>query len=107
MKLIFAIVSNDDSAAVSSFLTRAGFQVTKMASTGGFLMAGNTTFITGVPDERVDEVIEIISKHSSKRTAVVPNTTAVDVGVYSSYPVKVTVGGSTILVLNVERFEKV
>mgnify|MGYP000941960520 CR=1 FL=1 len=60
MKLILAIVSNDDSGAVSSALTRGGFSVTKLATTGGFLMAGNTTFISGVEDEKVDEVIGII-----------------------------------------------
>ena len=39
MKLILAIVSNDDSGAVSSAMTRGGFQITKLATTGGFLMA--------------------------------------------------------------------
>ena len=42
MKLIYAIVSNDDSSAVSSALTKVGFFATKLSSTGGFLMAGNT-----------------------------------------------------------------
>jgi uncharacterized protein YaaQ len=107
MKLILAIVSNDDSGAVSSSLTKSGFQVTKLATTGGFLMAGNTTFISGVDDEKVDEVISIIAKHSSRRTQVVPSTSTMDVGMYSSFPVEVTVGGSTIFVLNVDRFEKV
>ena len=45
MKLIFAIVNSDDSSAVSAALTRGGFFVTKLASTGGFLMSGNTTFL--------------------------------------------------------------
>ena len=99
MKLIFAIVSNDDSSAVSSALTKNGYSVTKLATTGGFLMAGNTTFISGVEDDQVDKVIEIISKQSSRRTQIVPST--------SSFPVEVTVGGSTIFVLNVDRFEKV
>ena len=107
MKLILAIVSNDDSGAVSSALTRGGFSVTKLATTGGFLMAGNTTFISGVEDEKVDEVIGIIAKPSRRRTQVVPSTSTMDVGMYSSFPVEVTVGGSTIFVLNVDRFEKV
>ena len=67
MKLILAIVSNDDSGAVSSALTRGGFSVTKLATTGGFLMAGNTTFISGVEDEKVDEVIGIIAKPAAER----------------------------------------
>lgn len=107
MKLIMAIVSNDDSGAVSSSMTKAGFQITKLATTGGFLMAGNTTFISGVDDDKVDEVIAIISKHSSRRTQVVPSTSTMDIGMYSSFPVEVTVGGSTIFVLGVDRFEKV
>lgn len=36
MKLILAIVSNDDSSSVSSALTKANFQVTRLATTGGF-----------------------------------------------------------------------
>lgn len=107
MKLILAIVSNDDSGAVSSALTREGYSVTKLATTGGFLMAGNTTFISGVDDEKVDDVISLISKYSSRRTQIVPSTSTMDVGMYSSFPVEVTVGGSTIFVLNVDRFEKV
>ena len=85
MKLILAIVSNDDSGAVSSALTREGFSVT---------------------------VIAIIGKYSSRRTQIVPSSSIHsaapgDTGMYSSYPVEVTVGGSTIFVLNVDRFEKV
>ena len=72
MKLIFAIVSNDDSSAVSSALTKNGYSVTKLATTGGFLMAGNTTFISGVEDDQVDKVIEIIRKQSSRRTQIPP-----------------------------------
>ena len=107
MKLVRAVVSNDDSAAVSSALTRNGFQVTKLATTGGFLMAGNTTFLTGVEDEQVDKVLEVIAEKSSKRTQIVPSTTTADVGMYSAFPVQVTVGGATVFVLNVERYEKV
>lgn len=107
MKLILAIVSNDDSGAVASAMTKAGYQITKLATTGGFLMAGNTTFISGVADEKVQDVIDLIAKHSSRRTQVVPSTSTMDVGMYSSFPVEVSVGGATIFVLNVENFQKV
>ena len=107
MKLILAIVSNDDSSAVSSSMTKSGYQITKLATTGGFLMAGNTTFISGVADEKVQDVIDLIAKHSSRRTQVVPSTSTMDVGMYSSFPVEVSVGGATIFVLNVENFQKV
>ncbi len=87
MKLVLAIVSNDDSSMVSNALTKQGFQVTKLATTGGFLMAGNTTFLTGVDDDKVDQVIEIISAQSIQRTQIVPSAATVDMGMYASYPV--------------------
>lgn len=106
MKLIFAIVSNDDSAQVSSTLTRNGFSVTKLATTGGFLMAGNTTFLLGVDEDKVDTAIELIKKHSKRRNQMVPSNTSFDTGMYSTFPVEVSVGGATIFVLSVDRFEK-
>ena len=107
MKLILAIVSSDDSASVQAALTKKQFPITKLATTGGFLKAGNTTFIVGVEDDKVQEVIAEISAHSSRRTQIVPSASTMDMGLYASFPVEVTVGGSTIFVLNVEQFEKV
>ena len=107
MKLLFAIINNDDSHAVQSALTKNGIQATKLASSGGFLMAGNTTFMVCSEDDKVDEIIEIIKEHSHKRQQFVPNsTTSYGVGALGSYPVEVTVGGATVFVTNIERFEK-
>jgi uncharacterized protein YaaQ len=106
MKLVLAIVNNSDSSMVSSSLTREGFAVTKLATTGGFLMAGNTTLLIGVDDDKVAQVCDIISNHSRKRTQMMPTTASYDTGLYTSLPVDVTVGGATVFVLNVERFEK-
>ena len=107
MKMIMAVVSGDDSNAVSAALTKARFSVTKLATTGGFLMSGNTTFLIGVEDDKVSEVIDIIAKHSKKRKQLGPSAGMVDVGMYSAFPVEVTVGGAIVFVMNVERFEKV
>ena len=106
MKLIFAIVSNDDRSRVSKELTKNKYSVTKLATTGGFLMAGNTTFLIGTDDDRVDDVIRIIGMHSKKRTQMVPSSASYGVGMYTSFPVEVQVGGATIFVTNIERFEK-
>ena len=107
MKMIMAVVSGDDSNAVSAALTKARFSVTKLATTGGFLMSGNTTFLIGVDDDKVSAVIDIIAKHSKKRKQMVPSAGMMDVGMYSAFPVEVTVGGAIVFVMNVERFEKV
>lgn len=72
MKLILAILSNDDSPVASNALNKNGFSVTKLATTGGFLRAGNTTLIIGCEDEKVEAAIDIIKEYSSKRTEIVP-----------------------------------
>lgn len=110
MKLVLAIINNDDSPIVTAQLTKAGFNMTKVASTGGFLMSGNTTFISGVEDDKVDEIISIISKFSKKRLQPsVAHTGGFPAGadISQSTVQEVLVGGGTIFVLNVERFEHV
>ncbi|MDF9824318.1 uncharacterized protein YaaQ [Breznakia sp. PF5-3] len=106
MKLILAIMSNDDSHSVSSALTKDNFQVTRLATTGGFLRAGNTTLIVGTDNDKVDRAIEVIGEYSRKRTEVVPSTASYDIGRFASFPVEVQVGGATIFVLDVEQFVK-
>ncbi len=108
MKLVFAIVNNDDSAIVSAQLIKAGFHVTKMASTGGFLKKGNLTFITAVEDDQVEAVIEIIKNYSKKRTYSAPADVASAASLGSSMaPIQVTIGGATVFVTNIERFERI
>ena len=107
MKLILAIINSDDANSVSKALTDGGFHVTKLSTTGGFLKIGNTTFITGVDDDKVEAVIEIIKSKSNRRTQSVPSSTPIEVDMYRSVPFEITIGGATILVLNVDRFEKV
>ena len=106
MKLILEIVSNDDASDVSSALTQENFYVTRLATTGGFLRAGNTTIIVGTEDERVQQCIDIIGEQSKRRTEIVPSTASYDVGRYSSFPVEVEIGGATIFVLDVDKFIK-
>ena len=103
MKLIMAIVSNDDAGSVTTALTENGFRVTRLATTGGFLKAGNTTMIVGTDDDKVEKCIEVIGSVSSQRMEAV---TAGDQGRYIENPVRVTVGGATIFVLDVEQFRK-
>ena len=101
-KLIIAIVSNEDSTAASRALTKGGFS----ATTGGFLLSGNTTMLVGTDADRVDEAIHIIGENSCKRNKMVSGNTSFNAGMYTNVPVQVTVGGATIFVIDVERYEK-
>lgn len=106
MKLILAIVSNDDASSVTASLTKESFSVTRLATTGGFLRAGNTTIIVGTDDDKVESCIEIIGNESKRRTEIVPSTASYDIGRYASFPVEVQIGGATIFVMDVEQFHK-
>lgn len=107
MKMLLAIVNYDDSRNVMSNLMKAGFSITKLASTGGFLRAGNVTILIGLEDDKLDNAIEIIRKYSNTRRQVIPTTGELGMLTGPSVPVEVSVGGATVFVLNVERFEKI
>ena len=108
MKLILAIVNNDDSALASSALTEAGFAVTRLSTTGGFLMVGNTTFLIGVEDDQTQSAIDILKKHCNTRTQKMPSTATFGMGLnHMSIPSDVKVGGATIFVLGVDHMEKI
>ena len=62
MKLMFIIVRDVDGDNVLQELIDNGYRVTRVASTGGFLKHGNVTLMTGVEDEKVQAVIELLRK---------------------------------------------
>ena len=60
MKMLLAIVHNEDAPLLINELNEKKYFVTKLATTGGFLKKGNTTLLLGIEDEKVDAVCEII-----------------------------------------------
>jgi uncharacterized protein YaaQ len=108
-KLVLAIINDEDVFHVMDTLSESGFYVTKLASTGGFLRAGNTTLLAGLQQERIPEFIGIIEKKckSRKQVTSVGSTHVNATESYVPYPVEVTVGGATIFILNIEEFKRV
>jgi len=88
MKMILAILRDEDSESVSHALVRSEYRVTRIASTGGFFRRGSTTLMVGVSDDKVDDAIQII------RMACAP---AIEPGMKRA----------TLFVLNVARFEQI
>jgi len=106
MKLIIAVVQDQDSNRLSKALVENNFRATKLASTGGFLRSGNTTFMIGTEDIRVDRALQLIKDNCSSREQLVSPVSPIggNADSYVPYPVEVEVGGATVFVLPIEQF---
>ena len=110
MKLIYAIIRYDNEDDVTTSLTKHKFSVTRLSTTGGFLKKGNTTLMIVTEPERVDEAIDIIKKecgHHQKITINMPYVSGSSMVHCATMPMSVDVGGATIFVVDVERYEKI
>lgn len=111
MKMIMAILQKNDELQTIDELNTAGYFVTKLATSGGFLKGKNTTIMTVVEDEKVPEVLEIIRANSGERKTITYANPALvsgqgSLGAAPTVPINIQVGGSTVFVLNVEQMEK-
>ncbi|WP_054951072.1 cyclic-di-AMP receptor [Numidum massiliense] len=106
MKLIIAVVQDKDSNRLLNALVQEEYRATKLASTGGFLKAGNTTFLIGVEDEKIPRLMAIIKENCKARQQLVTPVSPLggNAESYVPYPVEVQVGGATVFVLPVEQF---
>lgn len=108
MKLIMAIVQDVDADRAMKALLQAGHRITRLASTGGFFRQGNTTFVTGVQDEQVEEVLGILQETCQRRTRLMPaSPDPIETGSLWRSTVEVPIGGATVFVMPVERFEQI
>ncbi|MDH5244685.1 MAG: cyclic-di-AMP receptor [Chloroflexota bacterium] len=108
MKLIVAIVHNEDASALVDALLDKEFRATRLQSSGGFLKQSNASIILGVEDAEVDEVMAIVRESCTSRTETVnPMPPIMEPGeFFMPYPLEVEVGGATVFVVPVERFER-
>ena len=88
MKMILAILRDEDSENVSHALVKSEYRVTRIASTGGFFRRGSTTLMIGVSDDKVDDAIHVIRQTCAP--ALEPGTRR-----------------ATLFVLNVAHFEQI
>ncbi|MCL2508330.1 MAG: cyclic-di-AMP receptor [Oscillospiraceae bacterium] len=106
MKLVIAIINNDDCPAVLSELTREGFSATKLSTSGGFLRAGNSTLLIGVEEEKLDSLIDVMRRFSQSRKQMIQASPVYQGEFLMSMPVEVNVGGATVFVVDVDKFFK-
>ena len=107
MKLVIAIVQDEDSENLIKNLNENNFKVTKISSTGGFLKAGNVTILSGIEDEKLDKFMQILEENSKTRE-VKRTIQPVNIPGQAMIPVPITVkvGGATIFVTDVVDFKR-
>ena len=108
VKLIVAIVHSEDAGTLVDALLEKEFRATRLQSSGGFLKQSNATILLVVEEADVEEVMGIVRANCTSRTQVVnPMPPIMEPGeFFMPYPLEVEVGGATVLVLPVERFER-
>jgi uncharacterized protein YaaQ len=108
VKLVVAIVHHEDAGPLVDLLLEREFRATRLQSSGGFLKQSNATILVGVDEDQVDQVVGIIRETCVSRTQVVnPMPPIMEPGeFFMPYPLEVEVGGATVFVVPVERFER-
>ena len=86
-RLVIAILHDADGEEVLKALLDAGYRVTRIASTGGFLRRGTATLLMGIDKSRVQTAMQIIRENSAP---------AIDPGLKRAH----------VFVLKVDRFEQ-
>ncbi len=109
MKLVVAVVHAKDADGLLRSLASRGFGATTIDSSGGLLRQGNVTLLIGVQEALVADALGVIKRHCQLRSRFVNPLLPVaePAEVYVSNPVEVQVGGATVFVVSVERYERI
>ena len=109
VKMIVAVVHNEDARVLVDALLSHRFRATWLHTSGGFLKQSNATILVGVDDAQIDEVVSIVRENCRARSQTVsPIPPIMEPGeFFMPYPIEVEVGGAVIFVLPIERFERI
>ncbi len=93
MRLVIAVVQNEDADAVIDALLENDFRATRLASTGGFLRRGNTTIMMGVQDHQVEPVLDLIRGEAHARAR-------------QEEAGEIRTSAATVFVLNLDQYQR-
>jgi len=106
--LLICVVKDQDAGKLMDLLREKGISFTKLASTGGFLREGNTTFLIGIDEAKKEEVRKIIRETCGHREEMVEASMPVNepLGPFVPQRVKVTKGGGVLFEIPIHYYEK-
>ncbi len=103
-RLMAVVIQEEDLESAFSSLTKLGFTLTHLRSSGGFLNRRNATILVGLSQGYEAAVFKALNLSCRRRVKYLSNP--ID-GMPASIttPVQVTIGGATVFTFEVERFE--
>ncbi len=107
MQAMLAIVQSEDAESAIDRLKPLHLpSLSRIATSGGFLRQGNTALWMAVPNGKLGLIMDALKDTCQRRTTYVPAQLEV-AQLASAFPVEVEVGGATVFVCDVERYEEI
>jgi CPA1 family monovalent cation:H+ antiporter len=103
--LMAVIIQEADLESALASLSKLGFSVARLSSTGGFLSRRNVTLLIGIQKGREEAAVKAL-QNSCKRRVEIVSTPLRNAGFPMPAPVQVTVGGATIFMFEVESYDE-
>jgi len=105
-QLVIATVSGAQAGALTDRLTRDGFTVTQVDSSGGILEEATVSLLIGLDRAHLPRLLEYIRECCHTRRQFIFAHAEAPLLEVQPVVIEAEVGGATIYVLDIERFEQ-
>jgi CPA1 family monovalent cation:H+ antiporter len=104
-RLMVAVIQEADLENALVSLSKLGFSVSRLSSTGGFLSRRNVTLLIGVQEGREEAAVKTLQNNCKMRVEFVSSPLR-DAGFPMPAPTQVTVGGAVVFIFEVESYDE-
>ncbi len=105
-QLVIVTVAGPQAGTLTTILTRDGFYVTQADSSGGILREATTWLLVGLDRARLPRLLEHIRECCPTRRQFIAAHAEAPLLEVQPVMIEAEMGGATIYVLDVERFEQ-
>lgn len=105
-QLVIATVSGTQASALTDRLTRDGFYITRIDSSGGILYEATVSYIIGLDRARLPRLLEYVRECCSTHRRFIPAHVETPLLEIQPMMIEAEVGGATVYALDVEHFEQ-
>ena len=105
-QLVITTVSGAQASALVDRLTRDGFYVTQVNTSGGILYEATVSLLIGLDQARLPRLLEYLREYCRTRRRFIPAHVEAPLLEIQPVMIEAEVGGATVYVLDVERFEQ-